>query len=46
MERYTVASLKLYCKQVPTKTNDITIPIIPFGQQLSSLILLILFRTL
>ena len=46
MERCTVASLKLKCKQVPTKTNDTTTPITPFAQQLNSVILVILLRIL
>ena len=46
MERCTGASLKLWCKQAPIKTHDITTPIIPFPQQLSSIILLILLHIL
>ena len=44
MKRCTVASLKLKCKQISTKTNDTTTPIIPFAQQLNSVILVILLR--
>ena len=46
MERCTVASLKLQWKQVPTKANDIATPIVPFAQQPSSVILLILLSIL
>ena len=42
MRRFTVTTLKLYCKQIPTKTIDIT-AVIPFVQQLSSENLLTLF---
>ena len=46
MERCTIASLKLQWKQVPTKANDIATPIVPFAQQPSSVILLILLSIL
>ena len=42
LEHCTATSLKLLCKQVLPKTNNIAIPIIPFTQQLSFVILLIL----
>ena len=41
MQCCTLASLILWCKQIPMKANDITTPTIPFAQQLSSVILLI-----
>ena len=34
MERCTIASLKLLCKHVATKTNYIITPLVPFAQQL------------